>query len=204
MTERLAAVIGLIDDANGRDPDLAENGNGKPVPAALLYGQHMSAALEALDTEASEFLRIACRAQHLERWLLPRSTFPQTKAGYHAWRNEQKKRHAERVSELMAATGYDEVERQRVASLVRKEGIKRDAEAQTLEDAACLVFLQYHAEAFAAGREQDQIIDILRKTWQKMSARGHEAALALPLTQPIRAAIAMALDGETRGASAHS
>lgn len=180
MTARLDTVLGLIDEANSADPTRTEAG-GNTVAAELLYGQRMSAFLDQFMPEASEHLKIACRAQHLERWKLPRSDYPMTRAGYHAWRNEQKRRHGERVSELMAQAGYDEDDRARVASLVRKEGLKRDAETQTLEDVVCLVFLQYYAVDFAAGRETGQIIDIIRKTWRKMSADGQQAALALDL-----------------------
>ena len=154
----------------------------------------MSECLQSFDADASEELRIACRAQHLERWLLPRADYPQTKAGYFAWRNEQKKRHAERVSELMERAGYDSAACERVATLVRKEGIKRDAESQTLEDIACLVFLQNHAVEFADGRDEEQIIDILRKTLRKMSAKGRDAALDQPLHPGLRAAIDAALE----------
>lgn len=192
MTNRSDALYRMIDEANGRDPTVEDGDGDGPAPAALLYGRRMSSALMSLEPDASEALRIACRAQHLERWLLPRSDYPQTKAGYHAWRNEQKKRHAERVSDMMRAVGYSELERARVASLVRKEGIKRDGEAQTLEDAACLVFLRHHAAGFASGRDEAQVVDILAKTWRKMSARGREAALTLPLTPGLRTAIAIA------------
>ena len=194
QADRLETVVGLIDDANSRDPNMSADTDGKRLPSALLYGRRMSACLQAFDADASEELRIACRAQHLERWLLPRADYPQTKAGYFAWRNEQKKRHAERVSELMERAGYDHAACERVATLVRKEGIKRDAESQTLEDIACLVFLQNHAVEFADGRDEEQIIDILRKTLRKMSAKGRDAALDQPLHPGLRAAIDAALE----------
>lgn len=189
MTERLVVVLDAIDKANSADPETVPDSNGLPMPAALLYGRRMSQALASLSPGASEELAIACRAQHLERWLLPRQSYPQTKEGYYAWRNEQKRRHAERVSAIMAETGYEETACSRVASLIRKEGIKRDTEAQTLEDAACLVFLEHHAAAFAATRDEAQIVDILRKTWRKMSDTGHAAALRLPLHRQVRALV---------------
>ncbi|MEE8140552.1 MAG: DUF4202 family protein [Alphaproteobacteria bacterium] len=48
---------------------------GAPRPAELLYGQRMSARLAVFCPAASEHLRIAARAQHLERWKLPRPQF---------------------------------------------------------------------------------------------------------------------------------
>ena len=195
MNNRLEDVFGLIDEANGRDPGAEPGPDGVSVPTALLYGQRVSERLDVFDPAASEELRIACRAQHLERWRLPRSDYPMTRAGYHAWRNEQKKRHAERVADLMAQTSYDADTRERVASLVRKEGIKRDADAQTLEDIACLVFLEHYAAEFATGRDEEQIIDILQKTLRKMSAKGHEVALKLPMHEAVKAALGRAIAG---------
>ena len=51
-----------------------------------------------------------------------------------------------------------------------------------MEDVVCLVFLQYYFEDFAAKHEDEKVIDIVKKTWAKMSAEGHEAALRLPLS----------------------
>lgn len=186
-----AAVAGF-DTANAADPN-HEAGE----PAELLYGQRMSAALERLDPEASEVLRLAVRAQHIERWKLPRSAYPDGKAGYHRWRNEQKRRHAEVAGAIMATAGYGPETVARVGSLIRKERLQHDVEAQALEDVACLVFLEHYGVAFAAKHPPDKTIDILRKTWGKMSARGQQAALALPLAPEMRALVgkALAADG---------
>ena len=50
----------------------------------------------------------------------------------------------------MGACGYDEWSIARASTLVRKEQLRSDAEAQTLENVACLVFLRYYAANFAA------------------------------------------------------
>ncbi len=110
----------------------------------------MSEALAAFAPDASEPLQIAVRGQHIERWLSPRRAYPEGKAGYFAWRNAAKKRHAERLGQIMAACGYDEAVIARVGALARKEQLRSDGEAQTLEDVACLVFLRYYAAKFAA------------------------------------------------------
>ena len=108
----LATVFRLIDEANAADPALEADEAGNARPAALLYGERMSAALDGFQPDAPETLRIACRAQHLERWKLPRAEYPMTKPGYHAWRNEQKRRHGVRagdrvwVSGMVGATPY--------------------------------------------------------------------------------------------------
>ena len=169
---RLETVLAAIDTANAADPGL-EAGR----PAELLYGERMSAELARLDPDASEHLRIAARGQHVERWKLLRTEFPEGREGYLAWRREQGRRHAERVAAMMADAGYPEADRERVAAMLRKEGIKRDAEVQMLEDVICLVFLKWYFAPFAAKHEPDAIGKIVVKTARKMSAEGRARVL---------------------------
>jgi Domain of unknown function (DUF4202) len=182
MTDRLQCALSAIDAANARDPAL-EAGE----PAELVYGRRMSEALAAFAPGASEALQIAVRGQHLERWLNPRRDFPDGRSGYIAWRNAAKRRHAERVSEIMAACGFDEEKIARAGALVRKESLRSDAEAQTLEDVACLVFLSHYALSFAAKHAEEKVLDILVKTQRKMSARARAAAPGFGLPAPVLA-----------------
>ncbi len=185
---RFETVIRLIDEAHAADPTTVMV-RGTPRPAELLYGQRMSSRLAVFCQAASEHLRIAVRAQHLERWKLPRSAYPMGKSGYFRWRNEQKKRHGARVSELMAEAGYDRDDCARVESLVRKEQLKRDREAQMLEDTACLVFMEHYMAGFAATKDAAAMIDIIAKTWRKMSDAGHAAALAMTFPPELAALV---------------
>lgn len=189
---RYEEALRLIDAANSADPNQDDTPSG-PAPKELLYGQRMSSALALLEPNASEELRVAVRAQHLERWVLPRSDYPEGKAGYHKWRTEQAARHARRASELLQQAGYDESFAARVTKLIRKQGIKSDPEVQTLEDVACLIFLEHYLSDFATEHPEEKIIDILRKTWKKMSERGQQAALRLPLGLAEKALVAKAL-----------
>jgi hypothetical protein len=181
---RTAAVLALIDDANARDPE-REDGE----PRALRYGRRMSAVLAGLVPDASPHLRIACRGQHIERWTRPRRDWPEGKAGYLRWREDLKRFHAARVADLMEAAGWDAADRERVGRLIQKQGIKRDAEVQALEDTACLVFITYEFADFAAGHPADKIIDIVAKPGRKMSPAGRRAALALGLPAPLAEAL---------------
>jgi hypothetical protein len=180
---RFDGVIAAIDDANARDPKIVETG-GCAVPAELLYGQRMSAALAAVAPDASELLRIAVRGQHIERWTLPRKSYPAGRAGYLRWRSDLKDFHARRLGEIMAAAGYGPQEAARVGALVRKERLRTDPEAQTLEDVACIVFLAHYLKDFLGKTDADdaKLARILAKTWNKMSAQGHAHAgkLGLP------------------------
>lgn len=184
----LARALALIDAANGADP--TQDGTS---PAALLYGQRMSAELDRLFPDASDVLRIAARGQHVERWLLPRTEYPEGREGYLAWRREQARRHGLRVAGLMAEAGYDAAAQARVGVLLRKEGIKRDPEVQALEDVICFVFIQFYFAGFAATHPDDNMVEIVAKTARKMSAEGRARALAefvLPdaLAEAIRSA----------------
>ena len=178
--DRLAAALAAFDRANAADPQSEETDEG-PQPKALLYGRRMSACLARLHPEASPELRLAARAQHLERWRIPRDSYPEGRVGYLTWRRDLKQYHAERAGAILGGLGFEAPLIARVGALLRKERLKQDPESQALEDVACLVFLAHHFAAFAEGQDEAKLIDILRKTWRKMSDRGQQAALALPL-----------------------
>jgi hypothetical protein len=187
VSGRLEAVLAAIDAANAADPTLEADGR----PSALVYGERMSAELARHAPAASEHLKIAVRGQHIERWKSPRASYPDGRAGYLAWRSDLGRAHAERVGGLMAAAGYDEADRARVASLLRKEGIKRNPEAQLLEDVACLVFLRWYFADFAAKHAAEDVERIVEKTARKMSAEGRRRAAAeLELPPSLAAALA--------------
>ena len=180
---RFAAALARIDAANAEDPNSKE----------LLYGRRMTAWLERLEPEASEALRLAVRAQHIRRWTIPRSRYPMDLAGYKQWRTTLAQFHAETVAGILRETGYDEATIRRVESLVRKERLKLDPEAQLLEDVACLVFLESYFTPFARQHDEEKLAGILRKTWKKMSPRGQQAALGLAWEPELRALVERAL-----------
>lgn len=184
--DRFTDAIARFDAANAADPHQKE----------LVYAERMTAWQEKLYPGASEPLRLAVRSQHIERWVIPRNEYPEGRQGYRQWRADLAKYHAERAGALMAETGYDEETIARVQALLRKEKLKVDPEAQALEDVACLVFLESYFADFAKRYTEDdaKIVDIVRKTWIKMSDRGHEAALALPLNEDALRIVKKAID----------
>jgi len=181
--ERFAQAIERFDAANGQDP------GGE----ALAYAQRMSEWLDRLQPSASEALKLAARSQHIRRWVIPRDRYPMDRAGYHRWRNELAAFHAKVAGEILRDVGYDGATVGRVQSLLKKERLKDDPEAQLLEDVICLVFLEYYFPEFAAKHDEEKVIGILRKTWRKMSDRGHEAALKLPMDAASRKLVEKAL-----------
>lgn len=177
---RLDRVIAAIDKLNAEDPNL-ENDGATAVPKELLYARRMSEQLQRFDPDAPEVLKIAARAQHIQRWKVPRNQYAEGRIGYLQWRTNLGRMHAELTTGLMAEAGYDEESREQVRQLLTKRGIKTNEQVQTLEDVICLVFLHYYFADFAAKHEEEKILDIVRKTWKKMSDRGQAAALRLPL-----------------------
>ncbi len=178
----------LIDAAHAADPQRAADGRA----AELVYADRMEAWVERLVAPATPALRLAARAQHLERWLVPRTTFPEGRAGYLTWRRSLYTRQAERARELLLAAGIDAAEAADVATWVSKTGLRTNAGTQALEDAACLVFLENEIGAFAARHAdypREKFVDILRKTWRKMSPGAQAAAAALPLPDGIAALV---------------
>lgn len=179
MTDRLAEVLAAIDDANRQDPNLAPDDAGEYRPEAYLYGLRMTSELDRLFGEhASDVLRIAARGQHIERWLLKRSDYPEGRAGYLAWRRDQGRAHGERLAGLMADAGYPSETCARVGVLLRKEGIKRDEEVQRLEDVICFTFLKWYFAPFAAKHPHEKVLSIVAKTARKMSAESRIRVLA--------------------------
>jgi hypothetical protein len=186
---RLERTLAAIDAVHAEDPEKDAAGEAKE----LVYARRMSAWLEKLAPDASEPLRLAVRCQHLRRWSIARSAYPDDKVGYLRWRKDSAIAHAALAGELLRHAGYDAEAVQRVQSLVKKERIKHDPEAQALEDATCLAFLELDFADFAAKHPEEKVVDILRKTWLKMSAAGQQVALSLKLPAPLRALVEKAL-----------
>ncbi len=176
--ERFKIAIAAIDGFNADDPN-AETFEGKAHPKEVLYAERMTAWLEKLSPDASEELRLAARAQHIGRWTIPRADYPTGLAGYSKWRGTLARFHADTAARILGEAGYDAGAQARVVKLIRKRGLGTDPETQMLEDVICLVFLEHYFTDFSAKHEDAKIVDILRKTWAKMSPRGHELALEL-------------------------
>ena len=185
MSSRLDGALARFDEVNAEDP--RRDGD---QPLELAYGRRMTAWLERLAPDAGEELRLAVRAQHIGRWRLPRERFPEGRAGYKRWRSECARMHGEVAAGILREVGYDDAVIGRVRDLLTKKRLAHDPEVQTLEDVACLVFLEHTFADFARKHERDKLVDIVRKTWGKMSERGRAAAAGLPLPAELAAIVA--------------
>jgi hypothetical protein len=190
---RFERARALFDELNAADP-VREIDNGRERPRLLLQAERLAGWVMRLDPNASEALRLAAHCQHLERWKIPRTDFPEGRVGYLKWRTTLGKFHAARAAEVLRSIGYDEDLIGRVDRIVRKQGMTTEPDTQTMENALCLVFLEHELDAFMQKYpDADKAIDILRKTWGKMSASGREAALTLPLGDAAKSLVARAL-----------
>lgn len=177
---RFDDAIAAMDRVHAQDPNQMMH-EGEQRPAELVYARRMSEMLQAVYPDASEPLRLAARCQHIKRWELSRTEYPEGRAGYLQWRTEEKRRHAVLAAEILRDAGYEDAVAARVGQLVRKERLKQDEETQCLEDVACLVFLEDHLADFAPKHSEAKVVDVIAKTWPKMSAHGQQAALKLSL-----------------------
>jgi Domain of unknown function (DUF4202) len=201
MPGDFSQAISLIDTAHSQDPNQTTfTSSLEPLPYELHYANKMASYLTLHTPEAPPLLRLAVRAQHLRRWEIPRSSYPDGKAGYFAWRAYLKKRQAEQARGICLECGYSDEEAERVASLVKKEDLKKgegngDPEVQILEDVACLVFLDDQFEKFEKEHDEEKIVGILRKTWVKMGQRGQELALGIQMSERGKELVQRALSG---------
>lgn len=192
MTKKFDEAIRRFDEENSRDPHREEAGGGS-LPRELLYAQRLTDWVTRLAPGSSETLLLAARCQHLCRWEIPRSSYEMSRSGYLRWRAELKEFHARKSAEILREVGYGEELIGQVQDLNRKKNLGRDPECQVLEDALCLVTLQFQLTELIRKTDPEKMVGILQKTWKKMSDRAKAEALQLSLTAEERAVIEGAL-----------
>jgi hypothetical protein len=178
---KLNKAVELFDNYNKQDPHVL-TWDSIEYPAEYFYALQLYNWVKKLKPDASEVLQLASRAQHIGRWKIPRDEYPKGKAGYYKWRTELAKFHAATAGELMLEAGYYVEETKPVRHIILKENLKLDDEVQTMENALCLVFLEFQYEDFIRNHDDETVIRILRKTWKKMNEQGRNAALSLNFT----------------------
>ncbi|MEO9512101.1 MAG: DUF4202 domain-containing protein [Flavobacteriaceae bacterium] len=194
VSNKLIAAFRLFDQANSADPN-TELAHGESYPKEVLYAERMTGTLNEFAPYASEALQLTARCQHICRWEIPRENYDMNRAGYLKWRQELKKFHAQKAREILTQVGYDQELLDRVEFLLLKKQLKKSEETQTLEDVICLVFLKFYFEPFTQKHPEDKLVDILQKTWRKMSVKGQAAALVLPLSNTSLELVKKAISG---------
>lgn len=185
-------AIDAFDSANSKDPNFIEV-NGFEKPYELIYANWLSEWVMKLNPNASEELQLAAKCQHIKRWEIPRSKYPEGLKGYTKWKKELAEYHAEEASKILKQIGFDETLVERVKSINLKKNLKTDSDVQTIEDALCLVTLQYQIEGFSLKHDDEKMIGIIQKTWAKMSDRAREEALKLSYSERVLSLIKKAI-----------
>lgn len=192
MDQKFEQAIRRFDEENSKDPNTEESG-GINRPRELLYAERLTEWVKRLSPGASEILLLAARSQHLCRWVIPRSSYEMNRVGYLRWRAELKEFHAKKSAEILKEVGYSDETIAQVRDLNLKKNLGRDPECQVLEDALCLVTLQYQLADLVRKTDAEKMTGILQKTWKKMSEQAKAEALELPYSEPEAEAIQRAL-----------
>jgi Domain of unknown function (DUF4202) len=191
--DRFDRAISAIDAANAADPTVVTV-RGERGPKELLHAELVTEWVRRLAPDTGEPLLLAARGHHLRRWAIPRGSYPTGRAGYLKWRKAQHRQHSEELGAMLVQAGYDDATVAEVRDLVTKRNLGRDPDAQVLEDALCLVFVETQFHDLAGRLDPDKMVDVVRKTVKKMSPQAVELAASLPLTDADRAVLAAALD----------
>jgi hypothetical protein len=173
-------ALALIDAANSEDPNQV-SADDKAWPKELLYSHRMSDMLQRYTPDADDAVKLAIRAQHVQRWKSPRDAYPMDRIGYLQWRKDLYKIQAQTAADLLAQAGYGDDVIERVKQAVAKQRIKENPDTQLLEDVTDLVFLEHYILEFVAKHpdyDEEKWLDIIRKTWKKMSGRAQQFALS--------------------------
>jgi hypothetical protein len=194
-------AVALIDAANAEDPN-RQTADGKDWPKELLYSHRMADMLDRFKPDADDAMKLAIRSQHIQRWKSRRDAYPMDRIGYLKWRKDLYKFHAQTAADLLAQAGYGEAAIDRVRQAVAKIDIKNNPDTQLLEDVTDLVFIEHYMMEFVGKHpeyDEEKWLDIVRKTWRKMSDRAHEFALSggITLPEPLIPLIQKAVAGDT-------
>ena len=185
---KFECAIAGFDAYHRRDPNMVM-AEGVAYPSELLYAERMSSRMARFAPHANEALQLAVRCQHIGRWEISRSEYPQNKKGYLQWRNQEKMHHARIAEGILRACGYDEHTIERVKALLLKQELHSNPDTQLLEDVVCLVFLEHYLDDFSSKHETEKVVDILRKTMRKMSIEAKRAVDGLKLSANTRSLV---------------
>ncbi len=195
MTEnsRLDQAFEAFDAVNKTDPNTF-TWQGQEWPQEFFLANKLTDWVLRLEPNASDALRLASRCQHIGRWQIARREYPEGRIGYLTWRKALARHHADMAATILRDLNFEDSTIERVQTILLKRGIKQDAEVQVMENALCLVFLQYQFEDFRVGNEE-KIVDIIQKSLLKMDEAGRQQALTLEYSPQGLAIIKEALAG---------
>jgi len=192
-SESFNRAIAELDMLNAQDPN-HRIVDGEVVPFELFFANKMTDWVFQLDPDASQVVRLAARCQHLCRWEIPRSSYPEGRVGYLNWRKDLKSFHADKSAEVLKEVGFDDASIERVRDINLKKDLPNDLDVQVIEDALCLVFIENQFDNLIAKTDDEKMISILQKTWRKMSDKAKGLASSLSLSENAQRLLNLALD----------
>jgi len=178
---RFRAAIAAFDRENSEDPHTLLVA-GETRPRELVDAERLAVWVERLAPDASEALRLAARCQHIRRFQIARDSFPPGRVGYLQWRTQLGRFHADTATRILEGLGYERELIDAVRRINLKQNLHSNPDTQTMEDALCLTFLEFEFAEFCAKYPPEKVVEVVQKTWKKMSAKGHELALTLPFS----------------------
>jgi hypothetical protein len=179
-------ALELIDAANNEDTNI-ESSDGKQWPKELLYSHRMTDMQQRYAPDADDAMKLAMRAQHIQRWKYPRDEYPMDRKGYHLWRTNLYTFHADTAAALLVKAGYDDEFINRVKLAVSKKSLKTNPDTRLLEDISALVFIEHYMLAFVEKHpeyDEEKWLLIIKRTWSKMTGKAHDFALAGSIKLP--------------------
>ncbi|MBE9564272.1 MAG: DUF4202 domain-containing protein [Proteobacteria bacterium] len=179
-------AVSLIDTANKEDANI-ETSDGEQWPKEMLYAHRMSDMQQRYAPDADDAMKLALRAQHIQRWKYPRDEYPMDRKGYHLWRTNLYTFHAETAAALLVKAGYDDEFINRVKTAVSKKSLKKNLDTKLLEDVSALVFIEHYMLAFVEKHpeyDEEKWIVIIQRTWNKMTDNAHAFALSGSIKLP--------------------
>jgi hypothetical protein len=175
---KLQSAFKKFDDYNQKDPNFFL-WEGETYAREYFLSVKLNEWVTRIAPDAGEELLLASRSQHIGRWEIPRDDYPEGRTAYLKWRSDLALYHAQKSAQLLQEVGYEQETIERVQQIILKKRIKLDSEVQTMENALCLVFLQYQYEDFHPKHSEEKVINILRKSLLKMDQHGHQFALEM-------------------------
>ncbi len=179
--EKIDLALARMNEENAQDPTLLETPEGLR-PRELVMAERLERWVRKIRPEPSVALVLASRCQHLKRFSVPRSDYPEGRVGYLKWRKDLSKLHADLAEAILREVGLDDAIIAQVREINQKQGLKVNPDTQVMEDALCLSFLEHEFAEFVLKHDAAKVIDIVQKTWKKMSPEGHRLAVDLPFS----------------------
>lgn len=190
---KLQCAFNAFDNYNSKDHH-TEIFEGKEFPKELLYALRMSEKLQEYACEAADHIKLAARCQHIGRWEIPRNSYPMDRKGYLQWRSKLALHHSEIASGLLLECAFDNEEIEKVKFLLQKKELRQHhPDTQLLEDVICLVFIEHYLHEFSLQHDDEKVIDILKKTIQKISPKALAEAGKINMSEKVKVLVHRAL-----------